>query len=653
MTDKHRLDTRVVEFIRGLRALAPMYLAALTLQCSSSSNPSSGPGSTGGTSTGGASSGSGTGGGTAGPGGMGGGTGADGSAGNAPGGAADASTGAEDDAPAPSDIRPGSPDDFGPNVLVFDPSMPMAMIQSRIAAIAAVQETSQFGTARYAYLFKPGHYDLDVRLGYYMQAIGLGRLPDDVTITGAVRSKADARQGNATLNFWRSAENMAITPTLDANTAVWAVSQGTSLRRIHVLGPLDLWDGGFSSGGFVADSKIDGTVNSGSQQQFLSRNSDFTSWVGGTWNMVFVGTVRPPAGAWPASPYTVVATTPVIREKPFLFVDDAGNYSVMVPALNSETRGISWTAGAAPGVAVSLAQFYIPNPMRDNAASINAALAQGRHLLFSPGVYHLADTIRVERADTIVLGLGLTTLVPDRAGPVMTIADVDGVKVGGIIFDAGPMDSTTLLEFGMPGSSGDHASNPTHAYDVSCRIGGATVGTVTTCLTINSNHVIADNLWLWRADHGAGANWTVNKSKTGLIVNGNDVTVYGLFVEHFQEYQTLWNANGGRVFFYQSEMPYDPPTQADWHHGTVNGFASYKVADTVTTHDAWGLGVYSVFRNAVVAENAIETAIAPGVTPHHMIAVWITGAAGSSITHVINGTGTSVPQSGREARTAY
>ncbi len=55
---------------------------------------------------------------------------------------------------------------------------------------------------------------------------------------------------------------------------VWAVSQGTELRRLHVRGNIALDDGGWSSGGFIADSLIDGTINSGTQQQFLTRNND-------------------------------------------------------------------------------------------------------------------------------------------------------------------------------------------------------------------------------------------------------------------------------------------------------------------------------------------------------------------------------------------
>ncbi len=538
-----------------------------------------------------------------------------------------------------------APPDFGPNVLIFDPSM--TDIQPRIDAIFA-QQADQFGVTRHAYFFKPGRYNLDVQLAFYMQVVGLGQSPDDVTITGAVRSKdrirADGGTGSALGNFWRGIENLAVVPQQDGGAAVWAVSQGAFARRVHVLGPLHLSDVGFSSGGFLADSKIDGAVSSGTQQQYFSRNTDWASWAGSNWNMVFVGAVRPPVGAWPALAYTVVPQTPLVREKPFFFIDAAGKYFVSAPALRSNSVGVSWTPGASAEGAVPIDRFYIARPDLDTAASINLALSQGKNLIFTPGIYHLDDTLRVSQPNTIVLGLGIPTLVPDQGIAVMSVADVDGVELSGFMVDAGTNDSPTLLEVGPPGSTGDHASNPTFLHDIFCRIGGATVGTATSCLTINSNNVVGDNLWLWRADHGAGAVWTVNMSKNGLIVNGNDVTMYGLFVEHFQEFQTLWNGNGGHVFFYQSEMPYDPPTQADWQHDGVNGFASYKVIDTVTTHEAWGLGIYSVLRMPVVAENAAETAVGAGIMIHHVVDVWIPGVAGSSITHIINGTGNSVPQ---------
>ncbi len=165
----------------------------------------------------------------------------------------------------------------------------------------------------------------------------------------------------------------------------------------------------------------------------------------------------------------------------------------------------------------------------------------------------------------------------------------------------------------------------------------------TSFVTINSNNVIGDNFWLWRADHGNGADWNTNKNQNGLVVNASDVTLYGLAVEHCQGYQTLWNANGGRVYFYQSELPYDPPGNQAWSHDNTIGYASYKVAGTVTTHQAWGLGIYCVFYAApIIAQNAIETPTGPGIQMHHMITLRLNGQPNSGIAHVINGTGGSV-----------
>lgn len=533
--------------------------------------------------------------------------------------------------------------DFGPNVLVFDPSQ--TGIQERIDAVFKKQESNQFGSERYAVLFKPGKYNLDVQVGFYTQVLGLGKSPDDVAITGAVRCKANwMRNHNATCNFWRTVENLSVTPTQDNNVNIWAVSQGVAMRRTHIKGDLNLWDGGWSSGGFLADCKIDGQVNSGSQQQWLSRNDEWGKWVGSNWNMVFVGVTNPPAGEWPARPYTVVEKTPVIREKPYLMIDEAGKYFVVVPALRTEpTQGASWT-GPWAGTAVPMDKFHIAHPDRDTAASINAALGQGKHLLLTPGIYHLESSIKFARPGTVVLGLGYPTLVPDKGTAAIEIADVDGVKVGGVLLEAPAANSPTLLAVGEPGSKKSHAADPIFLYDIYCRVGGAGVGTTDSMVTIHSSDVVGDNFWLWRADHGRGAGWTSNKNTNGLIVNGDHVTIYGLFVEHTQEYQTVWNGNGGRVYFYQSEMPYDPPSQEAWRHGAVNGFASYKVADNVTTHEAWGVGVYCVFNRApVVADNAIETPTGPGIKMHHMVSIRLGGGRpGSGINHVINGTGDPV-----------
>jgi hypothetical protein len=533
--------------------------------------------------------------------------------------------------------------DLGPNVSVFSPSTPAADIQNRLNTIFNQQHTNQFGPQRYAVLFKPGSYTADVNLGFYTQVAGLGLSPDDVNLNGHVRVEADwLGNGNATQNFWRSAENLSV--TLPSGTPVerWAVSQAAPYRRMHLRGgqnQIQLWNGGdgWASGGLFADTKIDGQAVSGSQQQWFSRNSEFGSWNGSVWNMVFVGTPGSPAQHFPNPSHTVVDQAPVVREKPFLYLDQTGSYNVFVPALRRNARGTSWSGGTPAGSSLSLSQFYVVKP-GTSASVINAALAQGRHLLFTPGVHHLSEAIRVTRPDTVVLGLGLATLIPDNGVTAVSVADVDGVKVAGLLIDAGPVNSPVLMEVGPAGSSGDHSANPTSLHDVFFRVGGADVGRATTSLRINSNNVIGDHMWLWRGDHGSGVGWNTNTAANGLVVNGANVTMYGLFVEHYQQYEVIWNGNGGRTYFFQNELPYDPPNQAAWMNGATRGYAAYKVADSVTSHEAWGVGSYCYFNvdPGVVAERSFEVPNTPGVRLHDLVSVSLGGVG--TINHVINNT---------------
>ncbi len=545
--------------------------------------------------------------------------------------------------------------DFGTNVLIFDPTM--TNIQSQITAVYAQQKYNQFGTQRYALMFKQGQYtNLDVPLGYYTHVIGLGQSPDDTTIIGDLYSDGVLVNENATVNFWRGAENLAVIPTNSGNWIIWAVSQGTSFRRMHVHGEVDLanhTDGNYASGGFLADSKVDTTISSIAQQQWLSRNDIFGNWAGGVWNMVFVGVSNPPAGTWPTKVYTVITNTPLIAEKPYLYLDSNGVYAVMVPSLQTNSFGTTWANGPTPGVSIPIGQFYVAHANSDTAASINAALNAGLNLILCPGVYQLASSLQVTNPNTVIYGLGYPTLIPQNGTPALTISDVDGVKVGGLLFDAGPVQSTTLLQVGNGASVLNHSGDPIFLYDISMRVGGAAAGSTLSCVQIDANDVVGDNIWLWRADHGVNSStygWTVNPSNNGLIVNGDRVTMYGLFNEHHEQYQTLWNGNWGRLYFYQSELPYDPPSQSAWSEAPgVNGYASYKVADSVTSHQAYGLGIYGVFINCtnISCYNAIETPTnSQQVNVHHMINVYISGVTSgggtSQMNHIINGGGDTV-----------
>jgi len=527
--------------------------------------------------------------------------------------------------------------DFGPNVQVFSPSMLPKDIQAQIDKVYAVQQRNEFGPERNALLFLPGEYKVDVPIGFYTEAIGLGASPDDVRIAGDVHAEP-VHGTNATVTFWRTAEGFSVAPA--GGTMRWAVSQAAPFRRMHIRGDMVLHkNGGWASGGWMSDDLIDGTVNAGPQQQWIARNSEWQKWTGSNWNMVFVGLVGAPEGEWPKPPFTNIAQTPVVREKPFLQADAKGNYSVRVPELRRNTVGITWRAGATPGKTIPLNAFYIARADRDTAATINAQLAKGKNLLLTPGIYELSEALHVTRADTVVMGLGFATLRPTQGNAAMTTADADGIIIAGLLFDAGATKSPVLLEVGPAGSKTRHNNNPISLHDVFFRVGGAAVGRTDSNLTINSNDTIVDHTWIWRADHGAGVGWDKNTSANGLIVNGNDVTIYGLFVEHHQEYQVLWNGNRGRTYFYQSEIPYDPPNQTSYTSAPgVNGWASYKVADNVTMHEAWGLGIYSVFtKPAVTLSHAIEVPERPGVRFHHMITVAL-GKLGE-ISNVINKTG--------------
>ncbi|MDD4971077.1 MAG: coagulation factor 5/8 type domain-containing protein [Paludibacter sp.] len=532
---------------------------------------------------------------------------------------------------------------LGENVYLFDPSMNMAGIQTLLDTVYNQQSgrKSEFSKKRYALFFKPGKYKLDVKVGFYMQVYGLGESPDDVVIEGAVRSKSTNKSGNVLTNFWRSAENLTVIPTVDSAN-IWGVSQAAPLRRIHIRGDLQLHDGGYASGGFLADSKVDGTIFSGQQQQWFTRNSIMGKWLGSNWNMMFVGVKNAPKENWPKNPFTVINEVPTIREKPYLVLDKKG-YCLKIPLLTQKSVGISWENKLTNEKTMRLSEFYIANPTTDNAESINSALQKGRNILFTPGIYAIDKTLKVTHAGTIILGLGLTTLQSTNGNPILELSDVDGLTVGGLMFDAGTKASETLLKVGETNSVKSHAKNPTFLFDVYFRVGGPMEGSTSSCMIINSNDVFVDHTWLWRADHGNGVGWDKNKSANGLIVNGNAVTIYGLFNEHFQEYQTLWNGNNGRVYFYQSEMPYDTPTIDAWKHDDKYGYASYKVSEKVNSHEAWGLGVYCVFYHAPVpVSDAIETPPTLEKNLHHSIMFWLNGNKESSIKHLINNSGESV-----------
>jgi hypothetical protein len=563
---------------------------------------------------------------------------------------------------------------LGPNVIVFDPGMPVGEIQATVDAIHAQQVDDEMGTNRYALLFKPGVYGtatepLQIKVGYSTEIAGLGASPTDVTINGKIEVYNRCLEGGGTsncvalVNFWRTLSNLTL--NIDAlgqdgcraSANFWAVSQAVSMRRLSIgggnLSLMDYCTAGpqFASGGFIADSSLPFVVN-GSQQQWLIRNSRIGGWSNAVWNQVFAGVEGAPSEAtFPDPPYTTLETTPVSREKPYLFIDGKGRYSVRVPSAHTDTRGISWADGLTPGRTIPLNQFFVATPS-DSVKTINRQLVLGRNLLLTPGVYDVGTSIFVKRANTVVLGLGHATLTAVDGAVPLTVNDVPGVIIAGVTIDAGTVESPVLLQVGTKATkNSSDPSDPTTLSDVYFRVGGPHVGKADVALEINSNDVLIDHTWVWRADHGVEGfsgdteRWNTNTGRNGVVVNGDRVTATGLFVEHFQEHNTVWNGQDGTTILYQNELPYDPPTQADWMNGASEGWAAYKVGDQVTTHSLYGGGVYVFNRNnpSIHTENGFEVPVTPGVRLHHVMTV---NLGAGTIDHVVNGVGGPADTSG-------
>jgi hypothetical protein len=174
------------------------------------------------------------------------------------------------------------------------------------------------------------------------------------------------------------------------------------MRRVHINGLLSLMDycdgsPDYASGGFIADSQFTGaSVTNGSQQQWVTRNSDLDGWSNGVWNQVFCGDPGAPAQSFAPNagdpggpnPYTTLATCPVTEEEPFLYTDGQGNDRVFVPAVQQNSSGPAWTGGTEAGTSIPLSKFFVASPST-SVLAIDAALALGRDLILTPGVYDL------------------------------------------------------------------------------------------------------------------------------------------------------------------------------------------------------------------------------------------------------------------------
>ena len=530
-------------------------------------------------------------------------------------------------------------------------------VQEHIEEVHSRLETGsrgQFSSERFAMMFYPGDYiEITAKVGYYTNLMGLGKSPEEVKLKNVYVSDNVLSNKNSTCTFWRGVENVT-----SLSNVMWCVSQATSFRRSRVNGDLALSSSGWSSGGFLANSLVTGKVSSGSQQQWFTRNTDFRSWQGSSYNMVFTGTSNAPTSTWSGSHFTTFATTERMAEKPFIYIEDY-NFKVCVPEYKENTVNTSWRDQDDISTATNydLTDFYIANEKTDTSDTLNNALKDNGLILFTPGHYKLDKPLNIEKENSVILGMGYATLeISDTNTKAAIICkDVPGVRIANILVDAGKK-SENMVIIGEGKSTSNNEKNPIVLSDLFLRIGGVkNVHTeVNKCLVINSNYVIGDNFWLWRADHSNGVAWKDyendkgqmvygNPAEVGIEVNGDHVICYALMVEHFRQYQTYWKGEYGKVIMYQSETPYRVDDQSEWmsHDGTVNGYASYKVDDNVKNHEGYGIGVYWVNYTDVLLANAIEVPDTEGVKMTHLVTTNFTSSNPGYIENVINGIGGS------------
>ncbi|MDR1543226.1 MAG: T9SS type A sorting domain-containing protein [Prevotellaceae bacterium] len=547
---------------------------------------------------------------------------------------------------------------FGENMYFYSPEDDMTQISIEINGANMIH--AHYSDKRFGFNFKSGDYTAagSFDIGFYTNICGLGALPTDVKLFN-VKNPPHLSNNNVTQNFWRSAENFSIQS--EGDKFMWSVSQAAPLRRVYSNREVQYdWSGGWASGGFTADCYFTKSMGSYSQQQYYTRNTfiNFGSsgFNKGNWNTCYQGIELGPnanaanhndnwQGTSGGSNVSRVELTPVIREKPFLFIGNDGKYKVFRPALRYNSMGASWSENSmGAGTVYDIENDFYVVKKGTTAAQMNAKLAEGKHLFITPAIYELSEPLHITHPNTIVLGTGYATFEASAANneTLIKIDDVDGVTVAGLLLET-KGSTQSLMVVGQENSTGNHCENPTLLSDLFFRVGGYYSTNVNTdiALKINSNDVIGDHFWIWRADHGSGVGWARNTSKNGLIVNGHDVTIYGLFNEHFQEYGTIWYGERGRVYFYQNETPYDVASQAAYmsHNGTVNGWSQFKVDDNVNHFYAAMLGMYDVLTRTggnIIIENSMEVPDKDGIHVHHICNVHLSGN-GKGFRYILNG----------------
>jgi hypothetical protein len=304
-------------------------------------------------------------------------------------------------------------------------------------------------------------------------------------------------------------------------------------------------------------------------------------------NGAFVGTSN--EGQQDQSHVTQLDNVERTAEKPFL-VEHNGLWHIAVPRYKTYSSGIGDDTDVDK---ISMGDVHVARD-GDSADSINAAIQGKKALLLTPGFYALEEAIKITDPGFIVLGIGMPTLVANGGSAMIIAESANDVRVAAILIDAGKPVSAwqapALLHWKGKGGV---------LSDIFTRVGAFQYerGSKSSCmLTKADTHVqldgegtVVDNTWLWHADHDDCYTQSDDcNSGYGLVVNGDDVSVSGLKVEHVFKDHVYWTGENGQMIFLQEELPY--------HYLSFgsDGNVGYRVDDAVQSHTAYALGIYIV-----------------------------------------------------------
>jgi hypothetical protein len=572
------------------------------------------------------------------------------------GGAASASaapTPASCSTPTPVTALPTNP--FGANVTIFNASESVSTINAALSA--------PYTSANQEFFFLPGTYGsasatpatattsntIDAQVASGSVVAGLGASPCDVVINGNLGIYNDSLAIRPS-----QLENLTINPIESgdpADTMTWSTSQEATWRRVNLLGNLleaalpytaglcldacapfpgsGINASGAVENGFeVANSNITGDVidtNGQNTAGVSGRDGNSDPYIQGSniggaqgfgTDTMFAGDAGnvpatnfgPAVGSKPAGSNINVKSLPVVRESPFVYYRN-GQFYVFDPSVQFDRRGYDWSLNGG-GKSLPLGDFYLANASTDTAATINAALSGGKDVLLEPGAYSVTAPLTVPHANQVIFGLGEASVTASTNTPTIVVDDaatgtiLAGFQANGLGFNAttntGPY-AADQIEIGTKPKATGSPLDPTSLSDVS------TVSNSTTDELINQNDVLLNQAEI-QSNNNSGSgyttvNWPAESSGDyGIVVNGDDVTLEGIWLEHFKMTEATWNGNGGQVIFLENELPLTIPYSAAgvqpsfWKESSsFDGYPSLAVSPSVTSFTLTGMQSWSRF----------------------------------------------------------